>query len=109
MVAFPLRSTNSCSEPEIRGEIALKLYSYLDLIMADKNRFERCTRELFEDLGLKGESYRNPSKRKQNLQSAIRELQGVMLTTGMLKSVSIEKTKDGKDYKAIFCKTSRPE
>lgn len=92
---------------DIRGEIALKLYSYLDLIMADKQRFERCTRELFEDLGLKGASYRNPSKRKQNLESAFRELTGIILTTGVLKSATIEKTKDGKDYKAVFTKSSR--
>ena len=94
---------------EIRGEIALKLYSYLDLIMADKYHFERCTRELFEDLGLKGASYRNPSKRKQNLESAFRELTGIMLTTGVLKSLTIVKTKDGKDYKAVFQKSSRTE
>jgi len=94
---------------EIRGEIALKLYSYLDLIMADKNRFERCTRELFEDLGLKGESYRNPSKRKQNLEKAFAELTGIMLTTGVLKSATIVKTKDRKDYKAVFQKSARSE
>lgn len=91
----------------IKGEITLKLYSYLDLIMADKTRFERCTKELFEDLGLNGTSYRNPSKRKQNLESAFEELQGLMLTTGVLKSATIEKTKDGKDYKAVFQKVSR--
>jgi hypothetical protein len=89
---------------DIRGEIALKLYSYLDLIMADKYHFERCTRELFEDLGLKGASYRNPSKRKQNLESAFKELTGIMLTTGVLKSATIVKTKDGKDFKAVFHK-----
>ena len=94
---------------DIRGEIALKLYSYLDLIMADKNRFERCTRELFDDIGLRGDSYRNPSKRKQNLENALSELTGIMLTTGVLKSATIEKTKDGKDYKAVFQKTSRAE
>ncbi len=92
---------------DIKGEIALKLYSYLDLIMADKNRFERCTRELFEDLGLKGDAYRHPSKRKQNLQKAFDELTGIMLTTGILKSATIEKTKDGKDYKAVFQKAAR--
>jgi len=92
---------------DIKGEIALKLYSYLDLIMADKNRFERCTRELFEDLGLKGSSYRNPSKRKQNLEKAMAELTGIMLTTGVLKSAIIERTKDGKDYKAVFQKVAR--
>jgi hypothetical protein len=94
---------------DIKGEIALKLYSYLDLIMADKNRFERCTRDLFDDLGLKGVSYRNPSKRKQNLEKAFAELTGIILTTGVLKSATIEKTKDGKDYKAVFVKTSRSE
>jgi hypothetical protein len=89
---------------DIRGEIALKLYSYIDLIMADKSHFERCTRELFEDLGLTGASYRNPSKRKQNLESAFNELTGIMLTTGVLKSATIERTKDGKDFKAVFRK-----
>ena len=63
---------------DIKGEIALKLYSYIDLIMADKNHFERCTLELFADLGLTGASYRNPSKRKQNLERALQELQGII-------------------------------
>ena len=92
---------------DIKGEIALKLYSYLDLIMADKNRFERCTKELFEDIGLKGTSYRSPSKRKQNLQKAFEELTGILLTTGVLKSATIERTKDGKDFKAVFQKVPR--
>lgn len=94
---------------DIKGEIALKLYSYIDLIMADKNHFERCTLELFADLGLTGASYRNPSKRKQNLERALRELQGILLTTGVLKSAIIERTKDGKDYKVVFHKVARRE
>jgi len=92
---------------DIKGEIALKLYSYLDLIMADKKHFERRTAELFQDLGLTGASYRNPSKRKQNLQNALAELEGILLTTGVLKSATIEKTKDGKDYKVVFTKSAR--
>jgi len=94
---------------DIQGEIALKLYSYLDLIMADKNRFERRTKELFEDLGIKGASYRHPSKRKQNLEKAFAELTGLMLTTGVLKSATIERTKDEKDFKAVFQKVSRSQ
>lgn len=94
---------------DIKGEIALKLYSYLDLIMADKKRFERRTAELFQDLGLTGASYRNPSKRKQNLQNAVAELEGILLTTGVLKSATIEKTKDGKDYKVVFTKSARSD
>jgi hypothetical protein len=77
--------------------------------MADKTRFERCTRELFEDIGLTGASYRNPSKRRQNLLKALDELTGIMLTTGLLKSATIERTKDGKDYKAVFVKSTRAE
>lgn len=94
---------------DIKGEIALKLYSYIDLIMADKYRFERCTVDLFADLGLTGASYRNPSKRKQNLERALQELQGILLTTGVLKSATIEKTKNGKDYKVVFQKVARRE
>lgn len=94
---------------DIKGEIALKLYSYLDLIMADKKHFERRTGELFQDLGLTGASYRNPSKRKQNLQNAVAELEGILLTTGVLKSATIEKTKDGKDYKVVFTKSARSD
>ena len=94
---------------DIKGEIALKLYSYVDLMMADKSRFERCTKELFTDLGLNGISYKNPSKRKQNLERALQELQGISLTTGVLKSATIERTKDGKDYKVVFQKVTRHE
>jgi hypothetical protein len=94
---------------DIQGEIALKLYSYLDLIMADKNHFERRTKELFEDLGLNGASYRHPSKRKQNLEKAFAELTGLMLTTGVLKSATIERTKDEKDFKAVFQKVPRSQ
>src|SRR5207247_269563 len=44
---------------------------------------------------------------KQNLLNAFDELTGIMLTTGVLKSATIEKTKDGKDYKAVFQKVAR--
>jgi hypothetical protein len=43
------------------------------------------------------------------LEKALAELTGIVLTTGVLKSATIEKTKDGKDYKAVFQKTSRTE
>ena len=92
----PARST------ERRGR-----WCVIDLIMADKNHFERCTLELFADLGLTGASYRNPSKRKQNLERALQELQGILLTTGVLKSAIIERTKNGKDFKVVFHKVAR--
>jgi hypothetical protein len=87
-----------------KGEIAQILYTYLDLILSDKTLFERRTKELFEDLGLEGKAYRNPSNRKQVLAKALGELQGVPLTTGRIASITLEETKDEKDYKLVVRK-----
>jgi hypothetical protein len=64
---------------------------------------------LYDDLGLEGESYQNPSNRKQILERALTELRGVRLTSGVIISATIEKTKDGKDYKVIFHKSVRQQ
>jgi hypothetical protein len=90
-----------------KTELALILYTHLDLIMARRDHYERKTKELFEDLGLEGSSYRYPSNRKQLLTSALQELKGARLTTGIITTATLEKTKDGKDYKMIIRKSSR--
>ena len=90
----------------LQSEIAQLIYVHVDLMLASKNIYERRSKELFDDLGLKSESYRHPSNRKQKLLRAMRELQGARLSTGVLKSVSLEKTQDGKDYKIVFRKTA---
>lgn len=90
-----------------KSEIAQLLYVYLDLIMNDKTLYERRTKELFDDLGLEGTSYKNPSNRKQKLVKALEELQGVPLTTGSIAAIALEKTKDGKDFKLVVRKGSR--
>jgi hypothetical protein len=91
-----------------RSEIAQLLYTHLDLIMSRHAHYERNTHDLFfVDLGLEGESYQNRANRKQILQRALAELLGVPLTTGILTTAAIEKTKDGKDYKAIFHKSTK--
>lgn len=78
-----------------RSEIAQLLYTHLDLIMARRTHYERNTRDLlYDDLGLEGESYQNPSNRKQILERALVELRGVRLTTGVITSATIEKTKE---------------
>jgi hypothetical protein len=89
------------------SEIAQMLYTYLDLILADKTHYERRSLELFGDLGLRGKAYRNVSNRKQILDRALKELQGVPLTTGMLNLAALEKTKDDKDYKVVIKKSRR--
>ena len=87
-----------------RSEIALLLYTYLDLIIADKTSYERRTKELFEDLGLRGKAYRNLSDRKRVLENALKELRGAPLTTGRISAAYLAETKDGKDYKVVFRK-----
>ena len=87
-----------------RKELSVLLYCHIDLVLADKVKYERKTAELFEDLAIKGVKYRYPSARKQNLEPALGELKGVRLSTGILQQATLERTSGGKDYKAIFVK-----
>lgn len=91
---------------KLRTEIGQLLYTHVDLVMADKFRYERCSKELFYDLGLLKDnpSYKFASNRKQALLRPVAELQGRRLSTGVLKSIGIERTKDGRDYKVVFQK-----
>lgn len=88
---------------KFKKEISILLYGHIDLIMADKNLYERKTQELFSDLDLS--EYKYPSDRKRLLEPALRELEGVELTTGVLDYAKLEKTIDGKDWKAVFKKS----
>lgn len=89
---------------EFKSEIAQLLYTRIDLIMANKTHFERRTKELFEDLHIEGKEYKYLSVRKRILEKALKELQGVFLSTGVLLEARLEKTKDEKDYKVVFIK-----
>jgi hypothetical protein len=92
----------------LESDIAQLLYVYLDLIMADKQRYERRTKELFDDVGLEGTEYRKPSVRKRLLQRALAELWGLTLSTGVVSSARLERTKDHRDFKVIFRKAPLP-
>ena len=87
-----------------RSEVAQLVYSHIDLVLSDKASYERRTAELFGDLGLEGKAYAQPSKRKQMLEPALKEIEGVRVTTGTITSARLEKTKDGADFKAVFRK-----
>jgi hypothetical protein len=87
-----------------KSDLAQVLYTHLDTIMADKVQYERRTKELFEDLGLRGKAYKNLSDRKRQLQKALKELAGIPISTGVITAATLEKTKDGPDYKAVFKK-----
>lgn len=71
--------------------------------MADKNYYKRTTEGLFSDLDLS--EYKYPSKRKQLLSPALKELEGSELSTGMISRANLEKTIDGKDCKVVFRKS----
>jgi hypothetical protein len=88
-----------------KSEVAQILYHHLELVLSKKNHYERKTKELFEDLELEGEAYKNPSDRKRVLEKALPEIKGAILTTGVITSATIEKAKDSKDYKVIFKKS----
>jgi len=87
----------------LKKEISVLLYRHLDLVMADKTRYERNSASLIaEDLQLEGERYSYPSRRKQVLEPALAELRGVRLSTGILVRAELERTADGKDWKGVF-------
>lgn len=92
---------------KFRSDLAQLLYTHLDLIMSDKHRYERRTRELFIDLGLQGTEYDRIYERKRALMMALRELQGVSLTTGVIASIAVERTQDKKDYKLSVLKEAQ--
>ena len=90
---------------KLKSEIAQLVYSHVDLMLFDKSRYERRSRELFDDLGLKNAEYNHMYERKRALERAVKELTGIRLSSGVLKSAVLEKTKDGKDYKVVFTKS----
>ena len=94
---------------KLKSEIAQLVYTHIDLILFDKMKYERKTRELFNDLGLKNQEYTHMYERKRALERALVELVGIRLSSGVVQSATIEKTKDGKDYKVCFQKTKRSD
>jgi hypothetical protein len=91
---------------QIKTDIGSLLYTHVDLIMANKYRYERCTKELFEDLGLQNVDYQHMSKRKRALEMPLKEITGLRISTGIISSARIEKTQDKRDYKIVIEKKS---
>jgi len=88
-----------------KSEIAQKLYTILDLILANKNFdevYERKTEHLFFiDLKLNNKTYNYPSERKRVLEKAIKELNGKPLSNGGFLEVGLEACNFVSDYKFI--------
>src|SRR5436305_5521931 len=91
---------------KLKSEIAQLIYSHIDLMLFDKNRYERRSKELFDDLGLRNTEYGHMYERKRAIEKALKELGGIRLSSGVLRSATIERTADGKDYKVSFSKVA---
>ena len=50
---------------KLRSEIAQLIYSHIDLMLFEKTKYERRSRELFDDLGLKNHEYNHMYERKR--------------------------------------------
>lgn len=87
----------------IKNETAQLLYGLLDRVLSKKNfTYQKRSAELFKELGLEGSKYKYRSGRKQTLDRAVKELIGLPMSNGsILHSVSIEETKDKKDFKLV--------
>jgi hypothetical protein len=92
----------------INSEIGQLLYTHVDLKIYGEGRtkYVRNTKDLFStDLALEGKTYRYPSKRKEKIEPALKELCGLRVSDGVISSAALEPTKDGKDYKIIIIKS----
>ncbi|HLK63277.1 MAG TPA: hypothetical protein VKU19_07545 [Bryobacteraceae bacterium] len=93
---------------DLKSDIAVLLYPHIDLMLARKDSYERRSKELFADLGLTNAEYNRQYERYRALKKALAELEGVRLSTGVLKVAKIAKTVDGRDYKTVFRKVPAP-
>ena len=55
-------------------------------MLFDKNKYERRSRELFDDLGLKNHEYNHMYERKRAIEKALKELEGIRLSSGTLRT-----------------------
>ena len=89
---------------KFKKETTILLYRYIDLIMSDKNHFERNTKSLLIDLDLSHDGYPYPAQRKKLFEPVVKELEGIELSTGRISKAELIRTKDGKDWKVVFDK-----
>jgi len=89
---------------QIRGEISLLAYLYLDLVLHDKDSYERRAQGLLNDLLITGD-YPHASWRKRMLQRIADELNGLSLSSGVL-DLHVERAKGStREWKLIATKS----
>ena len=94
----------------IKAPFASQLYNHLNIMMAGQRRYQRRLDALFEeDFPDMASKYPAPSQRKRVLERNLKELRGRKITTGVLTSLTIKKTTDGKQWKLIVSKEAFPK
>ncbi|NMC35238.1 MAG: hypothetical protein GYA36_22695 [Veillonellaceae bacterium] len=94
---------------KFKREISILLYRHIDLIMHDKPRFERKTKELLADLDIPAVGYPYPAQRKKLFEPILKELLGVEITSGIITKAELERTKNKEDYKVVFEKQAKKD
>ena len=70
---------------KLKSEIAQLIYSHIDLMLADKNEVRaQAAGNCSTTSGLKNPEYNHMYERKRALEKAVKELQGIRLSTGTL-------------------------
>ena len=87
-------------------DLSILLYVYLDRNLAFKEKYEIGLEKLFDHLDLSQKQIRYPSDRKVKVEPVLEQLRGKELSTGILASAQITKTKGGRDYKLVCHKKS---
>ena len=88
----------------LKGELASVIYARLDIILAGRDRYERTSKGIFEDLQLAEElEYRYPAGRKRKLVCVVSELDGKPISTGILRLL-LARTNDETDWKLVATK-----
>lgn len=91
----------------LNSELALMLYTRLDLWMSGTTVFEKTLMNLITELGLNPENYKYQSQRKRLLAAPVAELEGKALSTGVIRRAEIVPTVDGSDHKLVIEKSAR--
>lgn len=103
------RPVNHEAFKQISNDTAANLYTIIDLFLSGKPQWSRRSKELlYDELGLKGERYKQRKHRHAYLKKMVADLNGKPLVGGKLK-LWIEETVDKKDWKLMAKRISDPK
>jgi hypothetical protein len=86
---------------QIKGEVALILYRFLDTILFEQTEYQREIKELAKELDFGAKRFNNLLAQ---VRKACKELEGKEITTGKIVYCRVEKTVDGRNWKLVVRK-----